>query len=381
MFWFSVLLGLLIVFPVRQAVPGESSASLFRIWVALVLPVLCSWPGSHDPVGTAKVLAVLACAMLAGLFWVSALAGCGARRLLDRVLVLLVVVWCIDGGFQALFGFDLLGIPLTEDGRVPGPFSGNLRFPVLLSILLPSAVCLLALQGRQKIALLLWMVGATVTLLGGTRAQYITLIVGAVLLFPAFSPSARRMLVGVVGVVLTLWLAIRLEGGSGLQTMELMRLLEPGDWFVTLDAWSSNRLSSWRVAIEMGMDRFAGVGASAFSEAYPHYTIPDDPRIAFVGSGFEINHAHHVWFAMFAEMGILGVGGLLALTAMLLRRWRAAANTGRDAARPYAVALGVYFFPLALHPPLYLFWIFPVIWMLVCAYLAALSKGTSGDMK
>jgi len=382
MFWLSVLLGLFMVFSVRRRVPRASVVSLLCVWGALVLPVVCSWPGSHDPAGTAKVLAVLACAILAGLFWVYALAGCEARRMLDRVLVLLIVVWCIDGAFQALFGFDLLGIPLTEDGRVPGPFAGNLRFPVLLSILLPSAVCLLALQGRQKISLLLWMVGATVTLLGGTRAQSITLIVGAGLLLPVFSASARRMLVVAVGLVLAVWLAIRLESGSGLQPMESMRqMLEHRDWFAMLDAWSSNRLSSWRVAIEMGMDRFAGVGASAFTEAYPLYTIPDDPRIAFVGSGFEINHAHHVWFAMFAEMGFLGVGGLLVLAAVLVLRWRAATTSGRNAARPYAVALGAYFFPLTLHPPLYLFWIFPVIWLLVCAYVTALSKGTSGEMK
>lgn len=377
LFWVSVALGLLTCFFGIRTIPSDSSRRLLFMWAGLVLPVLLSWPGSYDPTGTLKVLGVLACALPAGLFWLSAFADARRRGIFDRALLLVVIVWCFDGTLQAVTGFDFLGVPLTDDGRVAGPFKGNLRFPVYLSLLLSSAVCLFALRGRQTTALWLWLLGASIALLGGTRAQSITLLVGAVLMFPAFSPPARRALAALALVVVAGWAAIRLSNGSGEALFNSLQWSFDQDrWFSTLDMWSSSRLSSWRAAIAMGMDRFAGVGASAFTEAYPFYTAPDDSRIAFAGSGMEINHAHHVWFAIFAETGFLGVAGLFAAVAMAGYWWCVSEKKARDSARPYAVALGAYFFPGALHPPLYLFWIFPVIWMLVCAYLSAISAGT-----
>ena len=378
MFWVSVFVGIGLIIYFGRLTSSSSSRRLILIWSLIALPVLCSLPGSLDPIGTAKVLAVLACALPAGMCWLVALSDTKARRVFNSALLLIVVFWCFDGLLQALFARDLFGVPLSDDGRVVGPFSGNLRFPVVLSLLLGTVVCSLASAERVKLALSLWMIGSAVVLMGGTRAQMVTLVVGMVLLLPVLSPLNRKFLVVLFSVLAVTWATTRLLAGN-----EAYSVPDFSDarWFEILDAWSSSRISSWRAASAMGFDSFWGVGASAFTEAYPLFTVPGDPRIGLGGTGSEINHAHHVWFAIFAEVGIVGVFGLVATVVLAIRWWRVAAPDARIVARPYALAVSAYLFPLALHPPLFIFWIFPVIWLLVCAYLAALSEDIPGDIK
>lgn len=378
MFWVSVLVGIGLILSSGRLTSSSSSQRLILVWSLIALPVLCSLPGSLDPVGTAKVLAVLVCALPAGMCWLVALSDTKARQVFNSALLLIVIFWCFDGLLQAFFARDLFGVPLSDDGRVVGPFSGNLRFPVVLSLLLGAVVCGLASAERMKLALSLWMIGSAVVLMGGTRAQMVTLVVGMALLLPVLSPFTRKLSVLLFSVLAVTWAATRLLSSNEAYSVPD---LTDGRWFEILDVWSSSRFSSWRAASAMGFESFWGVGASAFTEAYPFFTVPDDPRIVFGGTGSEINHAHHVWFAIFAEVGIVGVVGLLAAVALATRWWRMAGHDARGMARPYALAVSVYLFPLALHPPLFLFWIFPVIWLLVCAYLAALSEDTPGDIK
>lgn len=376
-FWASVLIGACILLVLRRFPWGPSARRLCLVWSLLVLPVMLSLPGSVDPLGTWKVLGVLVSALPAGLCWLFFLDSAEARWRFDRLLVLLVLFSCVDGFWQAFFATDLFGIPQTDDGRVVGPFSGNLRFPVFLSLLVAGAVAFLASQGRTMVAILLWVMGVAVVVLGGTRAQIVTLIIGAVALLPAFAPSVRhpRLLWVSLLAIVGLAAGIGMVDQGIVATHALSTLLQSDRWFETLDTLSSSRLSTWQIALAMGVDRFAGVGASAFTEAYASFAAPGDPRVVFVGTGIEINHAHHVWFAIFAETGIIGLTGLLAALVLAVRWWGKAQRSARAAARPYAVLLITYLFPGALHPPLYLFWIFPLIWLFLCLYLAALSGG------
>ena len=382
-FWLSAGLGLLAMTLARAVLRGAAARQLALLWSCLAVPVLCSLPGSFDALGTTKVFGVLVSALPAGLLWIGTLQSHNSQKMLERTVLLLVSLWCLDGCWQALSGVDLFGVPLSEDGRVVGPFDGNLRFPVLLPILLSSAVCALGLRGRSTSAVCLWVLGAAVTLMGGTRAQYVTLALSAAMILPILPGSDRRRLAVVAFTLLAGWAIVRLASGRewtlAIDFGALPRTAE--GWFATIDTLSSSRLSSWRAAFEMGMSNFFGVGASSFTEAYHRFTAPGDTRVALAGTGTEINHAHHVWFAVFAESGAFGILGLIGAFAILSGQWHRAAKTARDAARPYGIALSMYFFPVALHPPLYLFWLFPVIWLLICAYLAALTGETSGEVK
>jgi hypothetical protein len=377
-FWLSVLAGLVLLVGLRRGLFDHSARRLTAVWAMLWLPAIASWPASWDPIGTAKVVAVLTLALPAGLFWLRALQSESARRGLEWGIVAVLTLWALDGGWQYVHGADWFGVPVSEDGRVVGPFGGNLRMPFFLALLAPVAVYRIASRS-QPLAMLAAILFMGVALLGGTRTQMVMCVLAALACFPAFRWRWRLTLLGSLAILVSALVVVSpLHRAKAEQTIASAATIIPGkpEWFNVWNQRLGTRLTLADAAVNMGLRNPAGVGASAFTEAYPAHTWPGDPQAQYVGKGVEINHAHHVWFQLLGEEGLAGVAGLIAAMALAVIWWRRAGPGGRASAAPYGACLAVYLFPVTSHPPLYQLWLFPVVWVLVCSYLAVLNGGT-----
>jgi len=339
---------------------------------------MLSMLSSIDRLGTLKVAAVLAFALPVGLLWLRALGDLPWRRRIEWALIATLVLWAVDGLVQWTFGTDVLGIPRSSDGRVSGPFDGNLRMATFLALLGPLAFYRFA-PGRPAVALAAGLGLLFASLLSGTRTQILAGALTVVFVLPVLTWRWRAFLGAAFLTLVALWVTFSpIAAHRAAQTVAIDVPVIPGKpaWFSTWDYRLSNRLSNWAAATEMGLQNPTGVGASAFREAYPTYTYPGDWRI-HAPEGTEINHAHHVWFALFAEEGWPGVFGLMLAIVLAARWFTAAATAARWAAAPYASSLAIYVFPFALNPPTYLFWFFPVLWLLVCGFVATVSDANT----
>lgn len=374
-FWLSVLAGLAVVVSLRRRLLDDAARRLIAVWVMLWLPVVASWPASWDPVGTAKVVGVLTLALPAGLFWLRALQDEASRSRLEWATVALLTLWALDGLWQYFFGVDWFGVPIGDEGRVVGPFGSNLRMPFFLVLLAPVAIYRVAARS-QTLAMLAGILLMGVALLGGTRTQIVMCGLATLACFPALRWRWRLALLGSLAVLVSALVVMSpVHHAKAEQTIAGAVTKIPGkpEWFNVWNQRLSTRLTLADAAVRMGLQHPTGVGASAFTEAYPAHTWPGDPLVQYVDQGESINHAHHVWLQLFGEEGVAGVAGLVAAVALAAIWWRHAGPGGRASAAPYAACLAVYLFPITSHPPLYLFWSFPVVWVLVCGYLQALS--------
>lgn len=374
-FWLSVLAGLAVVVSLRRRLLDDAARRLIAVWAMLWLPVVASWPASWDPVGTAKVVGVLTLALPAGLFWLRALQDEGSRSRLEWATVALLTLWALDGLWQYVSGVDWFGVPVSEDGRVLGPFAGNLRMPFFLGLLAPVAVYRVAARS-QFLAVMLGILLMGVALLGGTRTQIVMCTLATLACFPALRWRWRLALLGSLAVLVSALVVVSpVHRAKAEQTIAGAVTTIPGrpEWFSVWNERLGTRLTLADAAVRMGLQHPTGVGASAFTEAYPAHTWPGDPLVQYVDQGESINHAHHVWLQLFGEEGVAGVAGLAAAAALAVIWWRRAGPGGRASAAPYAACLAVYLFPITSHPPLYQFWLFPVIWLLVCVGIAAMT--------
>lgn len=374
-FWVSVLAGLALLVTLRRGLFDDSARRLTAVWAMLWLPTVASWPASWDPIGTAKVVAVLTLALPAGLLWLRALQPESARRCLEWGIVAVLTLWALDGAWQYVHGADWFGVPISEDGRVVGPFASNLRMPFFLVLLAPVAVYRIA-SCSQPLAILAAILFMGVALLGGTRTQIVMCVLATLACFPAFRWRWRLALLGSLAILVSALVVVSpLHRAKAEQTVAGAVMAVPGkpEWFNVWNHRLGTRLTLADAAVNMGLRNPTGVGASAFTEAYPAHTWPGDPQAQYVGKGVDINHAHHVWFQLLGEEGLAGVAGLIAAMALAAIWWRRAGPGGRVSAAPYAVCLAVYLFPVTSHPPLYQLWLFPVVWVVACSYLAALN--------
>jgi len=319
-------------------------------------------------------LAVLVLALPVGLVWMRVLAPAGALNRFESAILVVLAMFAVDGLVQFLFGQDLFGVPL-EDGRVVGPLSGNLRLASLLGIFAPLVIYRLA----PRSLLLAVVAGAFVlgvSVLSGTRTSMLVLILVVFAVLPAFRGVWRLIWVAALAATLlaaTLNSRPALEKAAQTTVASQVIISEMPTWFSVWDDRLSGRLRLWNAALNMGVQHPTGVGAGAFTEAYAAHTFAGDDFVKYAGRHEATTHAHHTWLAFFAEEGFPGVLGLL-VAILLSWRWRATADAEkRRLAAPYLAALAVYLFPIASHQPLFVFWWFPVVWLLVCGYIVAVS--------
>ena len=361
----------------RRAALWESLAvrRFALIFALLWVPVLWSVPFSVDIRKSAQIAAALPLFGLAGLALLHALRDAGHRQWLVKWLGVVLLLWAFDGLVQYLFGRDLLGIPLTADGRVQGMFEGNLHLALLLSVLAPLALALLLPLGPSW-ALAAFAVVAVVVALSGVRMSYVMLAIAAVGLFLRLPRGYRWPAVALAALLpVVLWSASPL-----LQERVTWILSARSLDFQGIDTMLSGRLTIWESAARMLADRpLTGVGAGAFAAAYDSYsTRPDDMFRTGGAYAGGVYHAHQLYVSVGAESGVAGLAAVLLAWFLGLRWYLGADAARRAAAWPFAFSLFIATFPVNSQPVMYTLWWFPVLLLLLSATLAALGAGRPG---
>lgn len=140
-----------------------------------------------------------------------------------------------------------------------------------------------------------------------------------------------------------------------------------------LDVILGGRVTIWQTAWNMLQHRpLTGVGAGSFAEAYDRYSLRLDDPYRTHGSYGSPTHAHQMYVSVAAESGWPGLAGLVAAVALCGLWFFRAPCERRRLAAPYAASLAVIA-PIQSQPVLYTLWWFPVVLLLLCAMLAALS--------
>ncbi|MEW5967269.1 MAG: O-antigen ligase family protein [Pseudomonadota bacterium] len=365
-----LLLGGWLLFKKRIDLGEDAVRRLAAVFLLLLVPVLFSLPASFNPAGTASVAVVLVLFFVVGLSLMQGLRTEDDHAWLQRWLTVVLAIWLADGFIQYGFGRDLLGVPMGSDGRMMGPFPDNLHFGLFMTVLMPIMLWRMTrsfpLAALACIALIGFVAG-----MSGARSNVLFYLLGVAILLPRFNWWHRAFIL--IALVAGIVAAI---GQSETTAAKFRQFDTTGErsLFQTLDHMLSGRMIIWETAGEMLKDRpLTGVGAGAFADAYDRYASrPEDPFRSggdYVGG---VYHAHQMYVSIAAESGLIGLAGLLAAIALLVRWYRRAPADRRALAAPYAASLAVIAFPLQSQPVLYRAWWFPVVLLLLSGFIIAL---------
>ncbi len=342
------------------------------IFLLLWIPLLVSVPFSFKLSHSLKIAASLPLYFLAGVALIHSLRRDADRTWLATAIGLTLALWLVDGLAQYFLGRDLIGVPLTPDGRIVGAFGDNLRLALLLAVLAPVGLWLLLPKGAGWV-IGAYLAGAFVALLSGSRMSLAMLLLVAAGVYWRATWRYKLPFLMVAAVAAAGLLALLSNQPLVQERLERTRAI--GDWsFTGIDTALSGRLTIWETAGRMLADRpLTGVGAGAFAAAYDRYaTRPDDPFRS--GGGFEggVYHAHQMYVSIAAETGLIGLAAVLAALFLGVRWYFAAPPERRRPAWPFAFGLLVAVFPINSQPVIYTHWWFPVLLLLLCAGLVAL---------
>ncbi len=370
-----VLVGLWMLWHRRIDFSSTPAKRLGIVFLLLGIPVLISIPGSYDVQGSISVAVVLLLFYIVGLALLQALQRDEDHQWLQKWLLIVLLAWVADGYIQYFFGRDLLGVPLSEDDRILGPFGGNLHLGIFLTVLMPVILWHPAKE-RPWAALAIIALIAFIAGMSGARSNVVFLLLAGATLFTQFAWRYRLLMTGGIAGVLALTMALSPTLPAKLE--QFSSTAANASVYEKVDNALSLRLTIWETGWRMLQDRpLAGVGASAFAEAYDAYSPRMDDPFRSNGPSKTPYHAHQMYLAAAAETGWPGLIGLISAVALCTFWVFRAPLAQRRQAAPYAASLAVIAFPIQSQPVLYTIWWFPIVLVLLCGMIAALSPVAS----
>ncbi|TCS71307.1 O-antigen ligase [Sulfuritortus calidifontis] len=372
-----VLLGLWMLWHKRIDFSSTPVKRLGMVFLLLGVPVLISIPGSYDIQGSLSVAAVLLLFYIAGLALLQGLKRSEDQQWLQKWLLIVLLAWTMDGWIQYLFGRDLLGVPFGEDGRILGPFGGNLHLGIFLTVLMPATLWHLAKE-RPWVALVILALIAFIAGMSGARSNVVFLLLGSALLFTQFAWRQRLLMAPILAGMLALTVA--LSPTLPAKISQFSSFTTNTGLFQKIDNALSLRLTIWETGWHMLQDRpFTGVGTSAFAEAYDTYSPRTDDPFRNGGPMKTPYHAHQMYVSIAAESGWPGLIGLMVAIGLCASWFFRAPQAYRHQAAPYAASLAVIVFPIQSQPVLYTIWWFPIVLLLLCSMITSLSLPTPAE--
>ena len=274
------------------------------------------------------------------------------RNLIFSGLAIISLFWAIDGLLQVLTGFSLGGA-MTED-RLSGIFgSDNLKLGLVLAALSPFTLDWAHKRGGVWAWSAAAMLVGTVILWAGSRAAWVML--GIVLLASGWRVMGKRRLAIFFLISGLVFFASYLSSPElRARVVRTEAALMGG--VESFDHALSGRISIWRVATKMSEDHpVNGIGIRNFRDVYEQYALPDDPFTSGKQEG--AYHAHHWFFEVLSETGIIGLMCWLAGFYAMWRAWRWSPSRARELAFVPMLALVAVLFPVNTHLAFYAsFW-------------------------
>ena len=160
-----------------------------------------------------------------------------------------------------------------------------------------------------------------------SRGAWLGMVLACAIFFAIM--DRRWVFLGILAVM-ALPLALVVTNNTAI----LERFLSIGN---TADTSTAYRVSIWYAAVDMIRDFWIsgiGIGSEAFKAVYPAY--------AASGADFAL-HSHNLYLQIWVEMGVIGIGALLAMVCMLIRQTfsaRIATLRKQDSAAKIVIALG-----------------------------------------
>lgn len=374
------LMALLGAWQVVQSLRGRASPPDRRLLVlfgCLWLPMLLALPDALAPGPALQATASYLRLLLAGVFLMAVLEDAVVRRLIVLGTVGLGVFWALDGLIQYLFGRDLFGYPYDRT-QLAGMFYPKMRLGHVLACLTPIYLDTVLHRARANLAWALLVVPlVAVILLSGKRVAWVMFGVACLgylaLLVLERRVRWRALLAGSALCLLTLGLIVGVNDPLRERLVTTLGLFS--GQYERIDAATSNRLSLWRTALEMGLRHpVNGIGPRGYREVYMQYAAPED---FFRNTGRPgQTHPHQSLLEVSAETGLIGLAGYLAFLVLVLRfTWAA------PAARPWALAALVAAFPLNSHLAFYGAYWSAFLWWLCAVALGLAARPASGPAR
>lgn len=327
------------------ALPGPRWMLAF--YLCLLIPMLLSAPDSFD----AEKSWTQSIASLRALFGALAMAWlvrtAERRDLLLRITAWVLVLWSVDGIFQFLVGYNLLGFPDNAE-RLNGIFGdGSLRFGVILAILAPLGLEHARRHWPRWGFFVLFGMIATTVLLTGVRAGWIMLgllaLAYALILLKVADRRFRPVAVVLPLAVVVIFIAAYFVSPLVKERTDLTLGAATGTSQALAEA-SNRRAPIWSASMAMIRDHpINGVGVSAFPEAYREYALADDIHMRHGGPAA---HAHNLVLEVLTDTGLIGLLGLLCAALLSMRLWWQADRGRQRQMLPFALALALIYFPL-----------------------------------
>jgi len=364
----------------RSATHGARTRQVFWLllplflcyWIPMVLSSFDSYdPGKSWSQSLVNIRFLLAAVAMGVLLY--------PRSQRERVLMgsaLILLFWAVDGFVQLIFGVDVFGVPIQGD-RLNALFFKKYQFygPVL-AMLSP----LLLEYARRRWNGWAWAATFAIVMgavmIAGMRSGWVAMgmVIGvyAVLILRRENRELRKATLA-VPVILISVIAITYASSPLIQQRVETTLAITEGTSAALDEASSLRLPIFSNALAMYRDHpINGVGVRAFPVAYLEYAAPDDPHVAALGGERGARHAHNVLLELMADMGTIGLLGMVAGMLLAWRRWTAMSPDQRQAAFPFVLALVLVLFPLNTHFAIYGTYISTLIWFLVGMWASAM---------
>jgi O-antigen ligase len=301
-----------------------------------------------------------------------------ARWRVIRWTSFLLMFWSVDGFVQLIFGNDLFGIAMNPD-RLNAMFVQKYQFfGPTLAMLSP----LLLEHARRHWPAWAWVGAFTLTLgavlIAGMRAGW--LVVGLVLVVYVWlmlkreNRELRKASLSIPVFVFSAIIGSYLISPLFQARLEHSLVITQGSR-AAISTASTMRLPIFKTSLTMFKAHpINGVGVRAFPKAYMDYAEKDDIHIQRSGGKSGATHAHNLVLEVMADTGSIGLLGMFAGFALILRFWRAMTPARRNEAFPFALSLALVLFPLNSHFALYGTYMSSLIWVLFGLWAACIEN-------
>lgn len=392
----------------HEVLRDEGLRLLLVLFLCVWLPMAIAAVDAVDPVQSWRKAVSFPVFFFAGVYMVKVLrCGTDLQRLLVGVWAI-CMLWSIDGVWQFIHGFNLLGFPLRDgwvslwdrgellwDGQVSGVFYPDLKLGVVLSVMAALVLeGMRRLSGRNAWAVLALIPFFAAIALSGSRSSWIMLFVvlgayGWYLLRWAGKPKARgRAILRVVAVGVLACGVLAYTAPQAVSEMHglLAKRAGAAAHLLSGDAEGADdaikaRLSAWEAAGRVFLDHwFNGVGPRGFRQVHADYAPPSDP---YVSIGRHLHFPHLLVLEVAAETGIVGLLGYLVALTVLMRRLLGMSRAQLAHGFPYWLAIVATMLPFATHFSFYAHFMGALIWWTIAISAAGLGavmrSGGCGD--